>query len=57
MPPQGREILGLRFYQDLSLEETAGTLGFGLSAAKMRLYRSLDQYANLLPQEAKQMLA
>ncbi|MGD1983977.1 MAG: sigma factor-like helix-turn-helix DNA-binding protein [Chromatiaceae bacterium] len=34
----------LRFYRELSLEDIARTLGIGLSAAKMRLYRALAQF-------------
>ena len=40
---KAREVLELRFFQDCSLEEIATTLAISLSAAKMRLYRSLDQ--------------
>ena len=39
-----REVLWLRFFQDLSLEDIAATLAISLSAAKMRLYRALDQF-------------
>ena len=41
---KAREVLLLRFYQECSLEEIAATLAISLSAAKMRLYRSLDQF-------------
>jgi RNA polymerase sigma-70 factor (ECF subfamily) len=44
LPYQAREILNLRFVQDLSLDDIAQTLGIGLSAAKMRLYRAIDLY-------------
>ncbi len=40
-PRRDREILFMRFFQDLTLEEIASTLGIGLSTAKMRLYRAL----------------
>lgn len=43
--PPYRDVLFLRFYRDLSLDEIARTLGISLSAAKMRLYRALDQFA------------
>lgn len=46
LPTQVREILELRYFQELSFEEIAETLGIGLSAAKMRLYRSLEQFKN-----------
>jgi len=41
---KAREVLLLRFYRECSLEEIAATLAISLSAAKMRLYRSLDQF-------------
>jgi RNA polymerase sigma-70 factor (ECF subfamily) len=45
-----REMLVLRFDADLSLDDIAQTLGIGLSAAKMRLYRALDRFgAQALP--------
>ena len=39
-----REVLQLRFFHDYSLEEIAATLSISLSAAKMRLYRALEQF-------------
>ena len=44
LPRRSRDVLMLRFYGDLSLEDIARTLGIGLSAAKMRLYRALTQF-------------
>jgi RNA polymerase sigma-70 factor (ECF subfamily) len=44
LPSQARDVLMLRFYRDLSLEYIARSLGIGLSAAKMRLYRALAQF-------------
>jgi len=41
---KAREVLLLRFFQERSLEEIAATLAVSLSAAKMRLYRSLEQF-------------
>ena len=41
---KAREVLLLRFFQEQSLEEIAATLAVSLSAAKMRLYRSLEQF-------------
>ena len=41
---KAREVLGLRFYRESSLDEIARTLGISLSAAKMRLYRALEQF-------------
>jgi RNA polymerase sigma-70 factor (ECF subfamily) len=46
LSPRGaREIIWLRFFQGLSLDEIATTLEITLSAAKMRLYRALDGLA------------
>jgi RNA polymerase sigma-70 factor (ECF subfamily) len=41
---KAREVLLLRFFRECSLEEIAATLRISLSAAKMRLYRSLEQF-------------
>ena len=41
---RAREVLLLRFFHDYSLEEIATTLAISLSAAKMRLYRSIEQF-------------
>lgn len=35
-----REVLALRYYQDLTLEEIAETLGCSVTAAKVRLHRA-----------------
>jgi RNA polymerase sigma-70 factor (ECF subfamily) len=43
IPPQARQVLHLRFFEDQSLEEIARTLEVSLSAAKMRLYRALER--------------
>ena len=42
-----RDILQLRFYRELSLEELAKTLGISLSACKMRFYRALKRFRNV----------
>ena len=39
-----REIVILKFMSGLTLQEIADVLGVGLSAAKMRLYRALDEF-------------
>ncbi len=39
-----REILTLKFVSGLTLEEIADILDLGLSAAKMRLYRSMEKF-------------
>lgn len=41
---KAREVLLLRFFQDCSLEDIADRLDISLSAAKMRLYRALEQF-------------
>jgi RNA polymerase sigma-70 factor (ECF subfamily) len=46
LAPKTREVLVLRFYRDLALDEIAATLHISLSAAKMRLYRALEQFRN-----------
>jgi len=50
LPPKAREVLGLRFFGEASLEEIARTLGISLSAAKMRLYRALDLFEASYPE-------
>lgn len=42
--PNAREVIQLRYYRDLSLEDVSRMLGVSLSAAKMRLYRALEQF-------------
>lgn len=39
-----RRIIILKYVSGLSLQEIADVLGIGLSAAKMRLYRALDEF-------------
>ncbi len=46
--PKEKEILLLRYQDELSLKEIAETLSIGESAAKMRLKRGRDKLANLL---------
>lgn len=41
--PRAREILSLRYWSELPLEDIAQTLGIGLSATKMRLHRAHQQ--------------
>ncbi len=53
MPRRERDILMLRFYVDLPLQEMADSLGIGLSAAKMRLYRALDLFAAQIESEQR----
>lgn len=56
LPGSTRTLIELRFYRDYSLDEIALTCGIGLSAAKMRLYRALEQCAATLSQEEETLL-
>lgn len=49
LPVQARQVLALRFFRGASLEETSRAMGVGLSAAKMRLYRAIDQLRRHYP--------
>jgi RNA polymerase sigma-70 factor (ECF subfamily) len=42
MPAAYREVLTLRFHEDLGLEEIAGIIDAPLSTVKSRLYRGLE---------------
>jgi len=44
MTAKTKQILKMRYYMELSIEEIAHNLGVGLSAAKMRLYRAQDAF-------------
>lgn len=46
--PGGRDVLQLRYFADLPINEVATRLGIGLSAAKMRLYRAQEQLAGMI---------
>lgn len=48
-----REVLILRFVEELSLEEIADTLDIGLSAAKMRLARARQSFSEVYEREHK----
>jgi len=48
-----REVLILRFVEELSLEEIAATLDIGLSAAKMRLSRARESFHEVYQREHK----
>ena len=43
LPVKLREAVILRYYLDQSIDDVAATLKISLSAAKMRIYRGLDQ--------------
>ncbi|TWD79691.1 RNA polymerase sigma-70 factor (sigma-E family) [Kribbella amoyensis] len=49
MPARQRAVLVLRFYDDLSVEQTAGILGCSEGAVKTLTNRALDSIRRLLP--------
>jgi RNA polymerase sigma-70 factor (ECF subfamily) len=52
LPPYFREVLLLRFHEELALEEIATVLSTPLSTVKSRLYRGLEALKSVLPQGA-----
>ena len=56
LPKRDRDVLMLRFYLDLPLQEMSAYLGLGLSATKMRLYRSLELFDAVMQKEQRTML-
>ena len=52
IPAYYREVLLLRFHEELGLEEIATVLGTPLSTVKSRLYRGLEALKSALPQGA-----
>ncbi len=44
VPVQHRDVLVLRYYQDLSIEDIAEVLGCSVSAAKVRLFRARQHF-------------
>jgi RNA polymerase sigma-70 factor (ECF subfamily) len=51
LPPDAREVLVLRFQEDLGLNEIAEVVRAPLSTVKSRLYRGLEALRNLLEEE------
>ncbi len=47
-----REMVVMRFYQELSFEDIARISGLSLSAAKMRVYRGLEKLRELMEGQA-----
>lgn len=52
VPAYYREVLLLRFHEELGLEEIANVLSVPLSTVKSRLYRGLDALKSVLPEGA-----
>ena len=50
--PKAREVLALRYWLELPLEEISTTLGIGLSATKMRLHRAHRQCLEVMVSES-----
>jgi len=55
LPRRDRDVLMLRFYLDLPLQEMSTYLGLGLSATKMRFYRSLELFAATMRKHQRTM--
>jgi RNA polymerase sigma-70 factor, ECF subfamily len=53
LPHEQREVLVLRFYHDLHLEEIAEITGTPLGTVKSRLYTSLKRLKNFLEREER----
>jgi len=53
LPQRDRDVLMLRFYLDLSLQEMSSYMSLGLSATKMRLYRSLELFDAFMQKEQR----
>jgi RNA polymerase sigma-70 factor (ECF subfamily) len=51
LAPDAREVLVLRFQEDLDLNEIAEVVRAPLSTVKSRLYRGLEAFRNLLAEE------
>lgn len=57
LEPLQREVLVLRFHEDLALDEIAGVTGAPLSTVKSRLYRGLAALRPFMEQATKRSLA
>lgn len=53
VPLQHRDVLVLRYYQDLSIEEIAEVLGCSLAAAKVRLHRARQHFKEKYVEDAR----
>jgi RNA polymerase sigma-70 factor (ECF subfamily) len=52
LAPEAREVLVLRFQEDMNLDEIAEVVKAPLSTVKSRLYRGLEAFRHLLTEEA-----
>jgi RNA polymerase sigma-70 factor (ECF subfamily) len=53
LPSSDRELIGLRFREELSYEEIASILGSGAAALKQKTWRALERLRALLPTEGE----
>jgi RNA polymerase sigma-70 factor (ECF subfamily) len=53
LPERDREVLVLRFLEDLSTADTAAVLDIGEGAVKMRVVRALDRLRDLVGEEGR----
>ncbi|HZU96399.1 MAG TPA: sigma-70 family RNA polymerase sigma factor [Planctomycetota bacterium] len=53
LPSSDRELIGLRFREELSYEEIASILGSGAAALKQKTWRALERLRSLLPTEGE----
>lgn len=49
LEPDVREIIKLRFFEEMSLKEIAAITGYNLNTVKTKLYRGLKLYLPHLP--------
>ena len=52
LPPRQREALALRFYLDLSAEETATTMGISASSVRSATHRALASLGDMLQEQS-----
>ena len=52
LPPRQREALVLRFYLDLSAEESAATMGIGAGSVRSTIHRGLESLGRMLQEQS-----
>jgi RNA polymerase sigma-70 factor (ECF subfamily) len=57
LPQRDREVLVLRYFLELTLREINNYLDIGLSATKMRLYRSLELFESVMQKQERLLLS